>query len=110
MKIGNGLRLLEYVEVKDNAQYVLRDNRDLKNLVVSETVMKPNQSTNGHKHEGLEEVYIFTGGSGAMLINYEMHIVSSGDIVSIPAGAFHKVRSGPQGLTFISIFEAYDRQ
>ena len=43
--------------VKDNETYVLKDNKTLKNLVLSSTELKPNQSTRGHKHPGQEEVY-----------------------------------------------------
>ena len=54
--------------VKDNDQYELYDNDSLKRLIVSETRLRANRSTNGHRHKGQEEVYIFTSGKGKMEI------------------------------------------
>ena len=42
--------------VKEDERYVVRDNTELKNLVVSTTRLQPRKSTSGHKHEGQEEV------------------------------------------------------
>ena len=45
--------------VKKDYRYTVTDNTHLNNLVVSSTTMKANKSTNGHKHKGQEEVYMF---------------------------------------------------
>ena len=44
--------------IKENAQYTLRDNKSLNNLILSSTKLNANQQTNGHQHDGQEEVYI----------------------------------------------------
>ena len=54
--------------IKENAQYTIRDNKRLNNLVLSSTKLNANQETNGHDHDGQEEVYIFTKGKGEMII------------------------------------------
>ena len=48
--------------VKSNDTYVLKDNRTLKNLVLSSTKLYRNQQTRGHRHPGQEEVYFFVQG------------------------------------------------
>jgi len=42
--------------IKDNDQYVLKDNAFGDNLILSSTMLRANQSTNGHTHSGQEEV------------------------------------------------------
>jgi len=92
--------------IKDNETYTLIDNTELKNLVVSSTVLKPNQQTNGHKHEGIEEVYIFQSGFGVIEVGSESREVKEGDTVIIPDGAFHRVynNSSSEDFSFIAIF------
>ena len=91
--------------IKDNAQYVLKDNAFGKNLVLSSTMLRANQSTNGHTHAGQEEVYMFTKGSGKMQLDDKTFYVKEGDIVLIEDGVFHKVFSGPHGMEFICVFD-----
>ena len=109
MKIGSNF----YIEgdvVREGPPYRLKDNRTLKNLVVSSTYLMPGLSTRGHSHEGLEEVYIFTDGEGVIQVDKELYGVSAGSVVVIPAGAFHKVCASDGGhLGFLAIFQAYDR-
>lgn len=97
--------------VKDNAQYVVKDNKWLNNLVLSSTKLYANQETTGHEHEGQEEVYIFTKGKGEMIIQEQgrqecRFKVNKGDIVLIPDGAFHKViNTNHVGLFFVCVFD-----
>ncbi len=48
--------------LKQNKTYTLVDNTKLNNLVVSKTILHPQQNTNGHNHVGKEEVYHFISG------------------------------------------------
>ena len=94
--------------VKDNAQYVVKDNKWLNNLVLSSTKLYANQETTGHEHEGQEEVYMFTKGKGEMIIQEQgrqecRFKVKKGDIVLIPDGAFHKVINTNHVLSLIHI-------
>jgi oxalate decarboxylase/phosphoglucose isomerase-like protein (cupin superfamily) len=92
--------------VKDNETYVLRDNKELKNLTLSQTILHRDQSTRGHSHEGQEEVYFFVHGEGRMIINDEEFGVKSGDIVLIPDGAFHRViNTGESDFIFNCVFD-----
>ena len=95
--------------VKDNETYLLRDNKTLKNLVLSSTKLYVGQSTRGHRHAGQEEVYFFVQGAGLMVVGDETDepfAVSAGDIVLIPDGAFHRViNSGEMNLIFNCVFD-----
>lgn len=95
--------------VKDNETYLLKDNRTLKNLVLSSTKLYRGQSTRGHRHPGQEEVYFFVQGEGHMIVGEEdsqPFRVTSGDIVLIPDGAFHRViNDGYQNLVFNCVFD-----
>jgi oxalate decarboxylase/phosphoglucose isomerase-like protein (cupin superfamily) len=95
--------------VKDNETYLLKDNKTLKNLVLSSTRLYQNQSTRGHRHAGQEEVYFFVQGLGKMIVgeeDSEPFRVIEGDIVLIPDGAFHRViNDGKTDLVFNCVFD-----
>jgi oxalate decarboxylase/phosphoglucose isomerase-like protein (cupin superfamily) len=95
--------------VKDNETYLLKDNKTLKNLVLSSTRLYRNQSTRGHRHAGQEEIYFFVQGSGKMIVgeeDSEPFRVIEGDIVLIQDGAFHRViNDGDIHLVFNCVFD-----
>jgi mannose-6-phosphate isomerase-like protein (cupin superfamily) len=92
--------------IKDNETYVLRDNKTLKNLILSQTILHRNQSTRGHNHTGQEEVYFFVHGKGTMQVGDQNLEVTTGDIVLIPDGDFHRVtNTGESDLVFNCVFD-----
>jgi|TARA_B100000073_G_scaffold302352_1_gene269780 mannose-6-phosphate isomerase-like protein (cupin superfamily) len=92
--------------IKDNAQYVLKDNAFGKNLILSSTMLRANQKTNGHTHSGQEEVYFFMKGEGEMQIDDERFPVKEGDVICIEDGEFHRVfNTGDFGLYFVCVFD-----
>jgi mannose-6-phosphate isomerase-like protein (cupin superfamily) len=93
--------------VKDNETYVLKDNTELKNLILSSTSLKGGKSTRGHSHPGQEEVYYFVSGIGTMELGDNKFNVQGGDVVLIPDGAFHRVHnsSGSNELYFVCVFD-----
>jgi mannose-6-phosphate isomerase-like protein (cupin superfamily) len=93
--------------VKDNETYTLKDNKHLKNLVVSSTDLKPGMSTRGHTHAGQEEVYYFISGTGQMELNDEEFNVRGGDVVMIEDGVFHRVHNNSKSNTlyFVCVFD-----
>jgi mannose-6-phosphate isomerase-like protein (cupin superfamily) len=91
--------------VKEDDRYVVKDNTSLKNLIVSSTTLFPNKSTNGHKHKGQEEVYMFLTGNGYIYLDEKKISVQTGDMVLIEDGVFHKVESGASGLYFVCVFD-----
>jgi mannose-6-phosphate isomerase-like protein (cupin superfamily) len=93
--------------VKDNETYLLKDNKTLKNLILSSTDLKPGQSTRGHSHAGQEEVYYFVSGTGKMELDGDTFNVQGGDVVLIPDGAFHRVHNtqSHSPLYFVCVFD-----
>lgn len=104
---------LDYIAgevVSDNDVYRVEDNRFLKNLVLSKTILYPDHETRGHKHDGLDEVYFFTKGSGKMKIGEEVFEVKEGDLVLIEQGKLHKVFNHTlEDLEFVCVFQTYER-
>jgi len=97
--------------VKRDDRYIVKDNNELKNLVVSSTDLFPLKATTGHKHEGQEEVYIFIEGSGIMQLDDDKFDVHVGDTVLIKDGVFHRVEAMEDGCRFICVFDGnrYDK-
>jgi mannose-6-phosphate isomerase-like protein (cupin superfamily) len=93
--------------IKDNETYLLKDNKLLKNLILSSTFLRPAQSTRGHKHAGQEEVYYFVSGSGMMELDEKIFPVNAGDVVLIEDGVFHRVHnpSDSVALYFVCVFD-----
>lgn len=97
--------------VKQDDRYIVKDNNELKNLVVSSTSLNPNKSTTGHRHAGQEEVYIFTKGKGQMELDYQIFDVCAGDTVLIKDNVFHKVHNNSDFmLEFICVFDGRREQ
>jgi mannose-6-phosphate isomerase-like protein (cupin superfamily) len=92
--------------VKQDERYTVKDNRTLKNLVVSSTNLHPGKSTSGHSHAGQEEVYQFVFGTGEMELDGERFAVTPGDVVLIQDGVFHRVfNTGAVDLYFVCVFD-----
>lgn len=95
--------------VKDSDVYLLKDNYDLDNLVVSSTWLYRGKQTRGHRHAGQEEVYFFVQGRGRMIVGEEADepfAVQAGDVVLIPDGAFHRVINDGDGhMLFNCVFQ-----
>lgn len=92
--------------VKNDERYIVKDNTELKNLVVSSTTLHSGKSTSGHKHEGQEEVYNFIFGTGEMELDGDRFKVNPGDIVLIQDGVFHRVfNTGAVDLYFVCVFD-----
>jgi quercetin dioxygenase-like cupin family protein len=93
------------IVAKEDDRYIVKDNTTLKNLVISSTKLQPMKSTNGHKHEGQEEVYYFVEGSGRLELDDKFIKFREGDVVLIEDGVFHRVHAGPYGVYFVCVFD-----
>lgn len=113
MKVN--IRDIEGEIIRDTNEYRVIDNNFLTNLTLSKTILYPLERTSGHSHEGLEEVYFFISGDGRMQLDHEntetMLSVRAGDIVLIPAGAYHRVYNDmlDEDLEFVCVFQRYER-
>jgi mannose-6-phosphate isomerase-like protein (cupin superfamily) len=92
--------------VKNDDTYLLKDNKTLKNLVVSSTELKPTKATRGHSHAGQEEVYYIVSGTGEMQVGDARFKIQGGDVVLIPDGEFHRVfNTSNSPLYFVCVFD-----
>ena len=92
--------------VKQDERYIVKDNTDLNNLIVSSTRLQPRKSTSGHSHAGQEEVYYFIEGTGKMELGEEMIKVEPGDVILIKDGVYHRVHAGMyEELYFVCVFD-----
>lgn len=92
--------------VRDDDNYVVKDNKFLSGLILSSTDLNPGKSTRGHSHAGQEEIYFFSAGTGNMEIDSEVFEVRAGDVVLIPDGAFHRVHNPTKNmLRFVCVFD-----
>jgi len=93
--------------VLDNEQYVVEDNTTLDTLTLSSTTLHAGQSTRGHSHADIDEVYIFIGGSGILEVEDVSMPVSMGAIALINGGDFHKViNDTDEPLVFLCVFNS----
>ena len=61
------------------------------NQSLAEAVVPPGGTTIAHYHHRTEEIYLFTAGSGRMVLGEEERAVQAGDCVVIPPGVPHKL-------------------
>jgi len=93
--------------VKKSDRYEVYD-LGLENLVVSMTVLYKGKSTTGHFHNDAEEINFFIEGEGKMQLDNRKEDITSGNIVLIPRGIFHRVfNKEKSNLIFLSFFEKY---
>jgi mannose-6-phosphate isomerase-like protein (cupin superfamily) len=92
--------------VKEDVRYVVKDNTELNNLVVSSTRLNAKKTTSGHRHAGQEEVYIFVRGFGQIELDHRIIDVKAGDTILIQDNVFHKVHNTSDFvLEFICVFD-----
>jgi mannose-6-phosphate isomerase-like protein (cupin superfamily) len=63
------------------------------NQSLAEATVDPGRETQAHFHRTSEELYLFTHGTGRMLLDGEERDVRPGDCVVIPPGQRHKLRN-----------------
>jgi mannose-6-phosphate isomerase-like protein (cupin superfamily) len=90
--------------VSDGDTGKIIDNTELETMTVSTTRLKPYKGTVGSSANGVEKVYYFTSGSGLIYLDGTATFVVAGSIVLVADGVYHKVTTGPDGLSFLCVF------
>ena len=94
---------LVWRDVIDDERYRIRD-MEIGSFTLSETVLKPGQSTKGHSHPW-PEVYMGTAGEGTLYLDGdEGHPLVPGARYEIPGDVHHRVAT-TEGVTFTCVFE-----
>jgi len=68
---------------------------------LAEATLAPGQSTQRHYHAVSEEIYLIVAGSGTMELDGDEQTVSADDAVLIPAGSWHTLTGGPEGVRLL---------
>ncbi len=95
MEIRNRETQVPFI-TKDGSQ--IRSLLDLSNAPVrnqsfAEASLPAGVATERHYHRRSEEFYYLLEGSGVMEIDGEERVVGPGDVILIPAGAWHQIRA-----------------
>jgi mannose-6-phosphate isomerase-like protein (cupin superfamily) len=110
MKILNATRILEGNIIKENETIKIIENKTLKNLTISKTILKPFNKFKGRKHKDAEEICFFFR-PAFIEINGEIVLVDAGQAVLIEAGETYNVHN-PYSVEveFTSIFQTNKRK
>jgi mannose-6-phosphate isomerase-like protein (cupin superfamily) len=73
----------------------------VRNQSLAEATLEPGQATARHYHAETEEIYYVVEGSGEMELDGDRRVLSPGDAVLIPPGAWHQIRARDQRLRFL---------
>jgi len=68
---------------------------------LAEAILTPGQSTQRHYHRLSEEIYLLVAGGGVMEVDGEERKVGADDAILIPAGAWHTLTAGPDGVRLL---------
>ncbi len=94
--------------IRDTDVYSVHDLEYLDHLNVSMTVLHPGKETQGHEHEGVDEVYIVVDGKGEFQMGDKKFPIRAGDIMLIKGGVFHKAFNySKDELVLLCVFEKY---
>ena len=72
-----------------------------RNQSLAEAALEPGQATERHYHAETEELYVLLEGTGEMEVDGDRREVGPGDAILIPAGAWHQISAGAEGLRFL---------
>jgi mannose-6-phosphate isomerase-like protein (cupin superfamily) len=71
------------------------------NQSLAEAELAAGQATQRHYHARAEEIYVLLEGDGEMEVDGERARVTPGDAILIPAGAWHQISAGENGVRFL---------
>lgn len=90
--------------VSDDERYRVTDFV-LDGATVSETLLHPGQNTRGHRHDELDEAYLFVEGSAVIRIgDGGTALAHPGDVFLVPAGLWHQVYNSDFPCRFYTLF------
>ena len=73
----------------------------VRNQSLAEATLDAGQATERHYHDEAEEIYFVVEGAGEMELDGERRLVTVGDAVLIPPGAWHQISAGGERLRFL---------
>lgn len=84
---------------------LIRENYSAEDVSVAQARIKPGITTMAHHLDGVNEIYLITGGKGQVDVGDMKSIkVTKGDLIVIPAGASQRISNiGEKDLVFYCI-------
>jgi len=104
---------VDIVRREQRAPFITLDGSEIRELAgiptgnsanqsLAEATVPPGAATEAHYHRVSEEIYLFTAGTGRMILHGEEAAVRAGDCVVIPPGAEHQlVNDGVEPLVLL---------
>ena len=92
---------------RDATPFVTKDGSTIREYVhserqsVAEASLEPGGATKRHYHARSEEIYLVLEGGGELEVAGDRRVVSPGDAILIPPGAWHRLTAGEQGVTIL---------
>jgi len=79
------------IVIKDDEYCLVRENRQLDNIIITSYLLYKDKSTKPFRHEMQDSVYMFVGGRGIFEIAKDLVYVTHNDIVLVPQNTYHKI-------------------
>jgi len=90
----------------DQPNYKIHDNTYLKNLTVSNVILKAGKETYKHSHPINDEIYIYHSGKGYMTVGKDKLDVGPGTIVLVNGKKEHQTfNTGNEDMQFTMVFD-----
>jgi mannose-6-phosphate isomerase-like protein (cupin superfamily) len=92
---------------RDAAPFTTKDGSTIREYLrtgaqsLAEATLGPGLSTQRHYHAETEEIYTLLDGGGRMEVDGAEADVTAGDSILIPAGAWHQITAGAEGVRFL---------
>jgi mannose-6-phosphate isomerase-like protein (cupin superfamily) len=92
---------------RDATPFVTKDGSTIREYVhserqsLAEASLEPGRATQRHYHARSEEIYLVLEGGGELEVDGEQRMVSPGDAILIPPGAWHRLTAAEQGVTIL---------
>jgi mannose-6-phosphate isomerase-like protein (cupin superfamily) len=104
---------VEIVRLEHRSPFITLDGSEIRELAgiptgnaanqsLAQATVPPGATTEAHYHRASEEIYVFTAGTGRMILAGEEAAVRAGDCVVIPPGTEHQlVNDGAEPLVLL---------
>ena len=92
---------------RDATPFVTKDGSTIREYVhsehqsLAEASLEPGRATRRHYHARSEEIYLVLEGGGELEVDGDRRVVSPGDAILIPPGAWHELTAGEHGATIL---------
>jgi quercetin dioxygenase-like cupin family protein len=80
---------------------LIREHVHTASQSLAESTLPPGTTTQRHYHRLAEEIYLIVAGSARVEVDGESAAVAPGDAILIPAGSWHELVAGPDGVRLL---------